>query len=83
MSKDEIMCRIASIFQDIFNDDTIRITEQSSAKDIDEWDSLNNIQIIISLEKMFKIRFKASDIRAWNNVGEMCQSIDSLIQAKR
>jgi acyl carrier protein len=82
MSKDEILSKINEIFRDIFNDETLQITEQSSAKDIDEWDSLNNIQIVIAVEKKFKVRFKAADIRNWNNVGEMCDSIASQLQVK-
>lgn len=82
MSKEEILIKINEIFRDIFEDDTLQIARESSAKDIDEWDSLNNIQIIIAVEKKFKVRFKAGDIRAWNNVGEMIDSIATQLESK-
>ncbi|QFY41381.1 acyl carrier protein [Candidatus Methylospira mobilis] len=82
MIRKEVLNNINDIFNDIFNDESIVITEASSAKDIDEWDSLNNIQIVVAVEKKFKIRFKASEISGWNNVGEMCDSIETLLQQK-
>jgi len=82
MTRTEMMESISKLIRDIFDDESILISEQSSAKDIDDWDSLNNIKIVIAVEKKFKIRFKAAEIRTWNNVGEMCDSIDVLLQGK-
>ena len=78
MSNDLILDKIADIFKKIFDNESISITRLTSAKDIDEWDSLNNIQIIIAVEKEFQIRFRSSEIRGWNNVGEMCDAIVGL-----
>lgn len=75
MSKDLILKKVNQIFQRVFDDDSIVVDFSSSAKDIDEWDSLNNIQIIIAVEKEFKIRFQSSEIRGWDNVGQMCEAI--------
>lgn len=75
MSRDLILEKINQIFKKVFDDDQIIVNFSSSAMDIDEWDSLNNIQIIIAVEKEFKIRFQSSEIRGWNNVGEMCDAI--------
>lgn len=75
MSKELILKKVNEIFQKVFDDDSIVIDFSSSAKDIEEWDSLNNIQIIIAVEKEFKIRFQSSQIRGWNNVGQMCEAI--------
>ena len=75
MSKELILEKINQIFKKVFDDEQITVGYSSSAMDIDEWDSLNNIQIIIAVEKEFKIRFQSSEIRGWNNVGEMCDAI--------
>jgi acyl carrier protein len=80
MTKDIILEKINDIFKKVFDDEQITVGYSSSAMDIDEWDSLNNIQIVIAVEKEFKIRFQSSDIRGWNNVGEMCDSILKLQQ---
>jgi len=71
----EVFSEINKIFKIIFKDDSIVISEDTSAKDIDDWDSLSNIEIIISVGKKFGIRFKSSEIRGWSNVGEMCKAI--------
>lgn len=80
MSKELILEKINQIFKKVFDDEQITVSYSSSAMDIDEWDSLNNIQIIIAAEKEFKIRFQSSEIRGWNNVGEMCDAILKLQQ---
>jgi len=80
MSRELILEKINQIFKKVFDDDQIAVGYSSSAMDIDEWDSLNNIQIIIAVEKEFKIRFQSSEIRGWNNVGEMCDAILKLQQ---
>jgi acyl carrier protein len=80
MSNDLILEKINEIFKKVFDDERISVDSSSSAVDIDEWDSLNNIQIIIAVEKEFKIRFKSSEIRGWNNVGEMCDAILTLLK---
>lgn len=75
MTKDLILEKVNKIFKKVFEDDDISVDYSSTALDVDEWDSLNNIQIIIAVEKEFKIRFQSSQIRGWNNVGEMCEAI--------
>jgi|LauGreDrversion4_1035100.scaffolds.fasta_scaffold505162_2 acyl carrier protein len=75
MNKELILEKVNQIFRKVFDEENIVINYSSSAMDIEEWDSLNNIQIIIAVEKEFKIRFQSSEIRGWNNVGEMCDAI--------
>jgi acyl carrier protein len=57
MEKSEILKQVNKIFIDILEDDTIVLTEQTSAADLDAWDSLNHIQIITAVEKFYNIRF--------------------------
>jgi len=75
MSRELILDKVNIIFKRVFEDVDIVVDFLSSAKDVDEWDSLNNIQLIIAIEKEFKIRFQSSEIRGWGNVGEMCDAI--------
>ena len=82
MNNAEILIEINTIFQNVFKNPKLQVNLNSSAQDVDEWDSLNNIQIIIAVEKYFKIRFKASEIKSWNNVGEMCEAILRYLNAK-
>ncbi len=84
MELDEILKQVNAIFIDIMDNDTIKLTPASTAKDgiIEEWDSLNNIQVTVAVEKHFKIRFNNAEINEWNNVGDMCQAIKKRLDAK-
>jgi acyl carrier protein len=68
--------KINKIFQYIFDDNYLKITRKTSAKDIEEWDSLAQIKLIATIEKQFKIRFNIQEISNLKNVGEMIDLID-------
>ena len=71
------MQKLNLIFQDVFDDATIQIKEEYSSKDIDGWDSLNHINIIVEAEKTFGVKFSTKDIRALKNVQEFVDLIQS------
>ncbi|MCY0969570.1 acyl carrier protein [Chryseobacterium wangxinyae] len=75
MDNSEILSKLNTIFQEELDVDDINLTEDTTAEDIEEWDSLSHIQLIVAVEKTFKIRFTSSEIQSWNNVGEMVESI--------
>jgi acyl carrier protein len=75
MEKSEILKTVNAIFIDTLDDENIVLTDETTANDIDEWDSLNHIQLVVAIERHFKIRFASNEILAWNNVGEMVNSI--------
>lgn len=63
--------RLQEIFRDLFDDDNIVLTDDTSAKDIAGWDSLTNVKLIVRVEKAFKIRFGTGEVVGINNVGEL------------
>lgn len=63
------------IFQRVFDDEDISITPESTSNDIEGWDSLSHVNLVVSIEKHFKIRFRSSEIIKWKNVGQMYDSI--------
>jgi len=71
----EIMIQMQNIFRDIFDNDSLVISEQTSAVDIDAWDSLNNIQLIVAIEHQFGIKFDSEEMTSWKNVGDMITCI--------
>ena len=71
MIKEEIIKEINNIFNDVLDDDDIVISEATTSDDVDDWDSLNHIHLVVAIEKHFKLRFTSQEIQSWNNVGEM------------
>jgi acyl carrier protein len=75
MDEAQIYSRLAEIFEDVFDEDTIKITPELSAKDVDGWDSLTHIRLILTIEKAFKIKFSTSEIGRLENVGDLVRLI--------
>ncbi len=75
MDYKEVLDQVQDIFQDILDNDAIVLTSNTTANDVDDWDSLTHIQLVVSIEKHFKIKFTSKEILSWNNVGEMIDDI--------
>lgn len=75
MKKNEILEEINLIFQEVLDDQNIMIDYDSNSDNVDDWDSLAHIQLIVAIEKKFKVRFTAKEMVEWKNVGEMIESI--------
>ena len=74
MNFEQIMLKVTSIINDTFDTD-YTITEQTSAEEIDEWDSISHIELITELEKNFEIRFALGELQDLKNVGDMARLI--------
>ena len=75
METTEILGQVNIIFKEVLDNQELLINQETSANDVDDWDSLTHIQLIVAIEKYFKIRFKANEIQSFKNVGEMCSFI--------
>lgn len=72
---DEIYQRLNEVFRDVFDDDSIEVNENTTAADIEDWDSLNHITLIDAVESEFGVRFTMGEVSGMKNVGEMAQII--------
>jgi acyl carrier protein len=77
METPQIYARLAEIFRDVFDEDSINLTPELSAKDVDGWDSLTHIRLILTIEKAFKIKFSTSEIGKLANVGDLVALIQT------
>ena len=67
----DILQELQPIFQDVFDDDNLVITSETSAADIEDWDSLAQIRLVAAMEKHFNIKFAFGELKELKNVGEM------------
>ncbi len=77
MERKEIFKKLNDIFCDVLDLDEVELSDSTCADDIEEWDSLSHIQLIVAIEKTFRIKFTSLEIMKWKNVGEMVDSIMS------
>jgi acyl carrier protein len=75
MNSKEMLSQIEEIFHDQLDDETIILTPETTAEDIDDWDSLTHIMLVVAVEKQFKVKFTSNEILSWKNVGEMMDCI--------
>ena len=75
MTQEDILSKVQNIFRDVLDEENISLTSQTTANDIEEWDSLTHIKLVVAIEKSFKIKFTSKEILSWKNVGEMVETI--------
>ncbi|MCX6115948.1 MAG: acyl carrier protein [Proteobacteria bacterium] len=75
MDRNEIHTRVQNVFRDVFDLPTLQLLDSTSSEDIEDWDSLNHINLVTAIEKDFKIRFAISELQNLQNVGEMLDLI--------
>lgn len=76
MEKSEILTKVTEIFREVLDNEDITLADTTTANDIEEWDSLSHIQLIVAIEKEFKIKFTSAEILSWKNVGELVDNIN-------
>lgn len=76
MSEQEIYERLNEVFRNVFDDDEIEVEAGTTADDIEDWDSLEHINLISAVEDEFGIRFKMGEVSSMKNVGEMVDIIN-------
>ena len=75
MNNADIINRLNLLFREIFDDDSISINPEMVAADVEQWDSLNNIRLMVAIEEIFGISFETSELTGHANVGELLTTI--------
>lgn len=75
MTRQEIFGEVQEIFRRVFDDDGLAITDATTAKDINEWDSMEHINLIVAMEGTFHVKFNIEEAGSLKNVGEMVDLI--------
>lgn len=77
MEREQILKEINAIFIDVLDKEDIVLTDETNASDVDGWDSLTHIQLVVTFENHFGIRFTTMEIQGWENVGAIVDCISS------
>ena len=75
MKRDDILNSVNEVFKDVLDDRNLIINEEDTSNDVDGWDSLTHIMLIVETEKKFNIKFLSTEMISWKNVGDMIDSI--------
>ena len=75
MDARNVFARLDRVFQDVFDDSSIRVNPETTADDIEDWDSLEHITLISAVEREFRMKFKMGEISSMKNVGEMARIV--------
>jgi acyl carrier protein len=81
MNHQEIMGKISEVMMDVFDVDDLEVTENTSADQVEEWDSLSHIRFMITIERTFKIKFRNEEIADLQNVGDLAKAIEAKLNA--
>jgi len=79
MTREEIFEQLNEVFRDVFDDESIVVTDETTADDIEDWDSLEHINLVAAVEMQFGVKFNMGQIVTLKNVGEMADLIESMI----
>jgi acyl carrier protein len=71
MDEQQIYSRLAEVFREVFDEDSIELKPGLSAKDVDGWDSVSHIRLILTIEKAFKVKFSTSEVGRLQNVSDL------------
>jgi acyl carrier protein len=75
MTFEHVLVEVTGLFRDVLDNDSINLKYETSAPDVQDWDSLNHIEIVVAVEKHFKIKFNFAELQKFQNVGQMCDNI--------
>jgi acyl carrier protein len=82
MTNPEIYAALNDVFRQVLEDDSIELTPETTADDVDGWDSMNHIFIVVELEKRFGVKFQAAEMEELKNVGELATLVTQKVAKK-
>ena len=81
MNAADIKAELTKLFRDVFDDDSLELRDDMTAKNVEGWDSLTNIDLVVAVEKRFKIKLTTKDVVGLKNVGELLRLIEQRVPA--
>lgn len=75
MTREQVYEKLNEVFRDVFDEESIQVNDSTTANDIEDWDSLEHINLIVAVEKSFEIKFTMGEVTGMKNVGAMVDII--------
>lgn len=79
MERSEIIAKVEEIFREELEKEDLVLTDETTADDVDGWDSLSHVQLVAAMEEAFGIEFKSREILSWDNVGDLIDCIQKKV----
>lgn len=79
MERSDILNRVQEIFREELEQDDLVLNDETTAEDVDGWDSLSHVQLVAAMEEDFNIEFKSREILSWENIGDLIDSIQKKV----
>ena len=76
MERDEILNRVQEVFRNELETEDLVLNDETTANDVEEWDSLSHVQLVVALEKALCIKFTSREILSWDNIGDLVDCIE-------
>ncbi|MGI4830051.1 MAG: acyl carrier protein [Janthinobacterium lividum] len=83
MDNSNVYTQLTEIFREVFDDDSIALTPQTTAADIRDWDSAAHVTLVVAIETRLGIRFRTFELESLHNVGHLVQLIEAKTKAKQ
>ena len=78
---DTLTEKLTQVFREVFDSDTLTLRDDLVASDVDGWDSLNHVKLVVAIETAFGVRFSTREVVGWKNVGDMKKSLQAKVKA--
>jgi len=75
MNSEQVLAKLNDVFRDVFDSDDLTVTPQTTAKDVDGWNSLANIRLMIAVEEAFEIKFDVGEFQDYRRVGDLISGV--------
>lgn len=82
MTNEDIQAKLVEVFRDVFEDDQLDISRTTTAEDVDGWDSLTHVSLMINVERAFGLKFSSTQVASLKNVGELIDLVSARVAAK-
>ena len=79
MERNDTLKRVEEIFREELEQDELVLTDETTAEDVEGWDSLSHVQLVAAMEEAFGIEFKSREILSWDNIGDLIDCIEKKV----